>query len=389
MMITPPHAVHARPVPPGLMAGQRDGLDVSLSRARRRSDRLRIAFLLPQSGPAGLWGPSCQASAMLASSEVNAAGGILGREVDLVFADAGGDPAAIADMTVDLVAESGAEAVIGMHISAVRVALVRALRGRVPYVYTPVYEGGEQSPGLFMVGETPAQQLKPAIHWLAEQRGARRWYLVGNDYIWPHVSHRAARRYIKASGGEVVGIDYVPFGCEDLEDHLARIGKARPDAVLVSMVGTDCVIFNRAFARAGLARHMLRLSVASEENTLLGIGARNAENFYFTAGYLVGLDTPGNQAFLDRYHAAFGQVAPMPNTIGQSCYEGIRLYAELARRAGSLGVAALSRVSEGLAYTGARGRVTMRSRHLLSDIYLAQADGLTFRILAHFPVPAE
>ena len=126
------------------------------------------------------------------------------------------------------------------------------------------------------------------------------------------------------------------------------------------MVGTDCVVFNRAFARAGLARHMLRLSVASEENTLLGIGARNAENFYFTAGYLVGLDTPGNQAFLDRYHAAFGQVAPMPNTIGQSCYEGIRLYAELARRAGSLGVAALSRVSEGLAYTGARGRVTMR-----------------------------
>jgi urea transport system substrate-binding protein len=153
------------------------------------------------------------------------------------------------------------------------------------------------------------------------------------------------------------------------------------------MVGTDCVTFNRAFACAGLARDMLRLSVASEENTLLGIGAKHAENFYFTAGYLAVLDTAANQAYLDRYHSAFGGDAPMPNTIGQSCYEGIRLYAELARRAGSLGVDQLSRVSEGLSYTGGRGRVTMRARHLLSDIYLAEADGLTFRILEHFPAP--
>ncbi|MGO9399042.1 MAG: substrate-binding domain-containing protein [Xanthobacteraceae bacterium] len=384
---SPMTGLRSRSIPPGLATERCDGVDLSLSGARSRSDRLRIAFLIPLSGPAGLWGPSCQTSAMLASREVNAAGGILGREIELVFADAGADPEQVADETIDLIAETRAEAVIGMHISAVRVALVRALRGRLPYVYTPVYEGGERSSGLFMVGETPARQLKPAIHWLAEHRQARRWYLIGNDYIWPHVSHRAARRYIKETGGEVVGVDYVPFGSEDHEMHLARIRKVRPDVVLVSMVGTDCVTFNRAFACAGLARHMLRLSVASEENTLLGIGARHAENFYFTAGYLAVLDTPANQAFLDRYHAAFGGDAPMPNTIGQSCYEGIRLYAELARRAGSLGVTDLSRVSEGLTYTGGRGRVTMYGRHLLSDIYLAEADGLKFRILAHFPAP--
>ncbi len=375
----------ARSIPSGFATTRCDGIDRSLIETRSRSERLRIAFLLPLSGPAGLWGPSCQTSAMLASREVNAAGGILGREVELIFADAGADPAQVANDTIDLVAETRAQAVIGMHISAVRVALVRALRGRVPYVYTPVYEGGERSPGVFMVGETPARQLKPAIHWLAEHRKARRWYLIGNDYVWPHVSHRAARRYIKEAGGEVVGTDYVPLGSENHEIYLARIGKVRPDVVLVSMVGTDCVTFNRAFAGAGLARLMLRLSVASEENTLLGIGARHAENFYFTAGYLAVLDTPANQAFLDRYHGAFGGDAPMPNTIGQSCYEGILLYAEMARRAGSLGVADLSRVSEGLSYDGGRGRVTMHARHLLSDIYLAQADGLKFRILAHFP----
>ncbi len=378
-------ALHARPLPPSVITGGGDSLDLSLLGMRRRSDRLKIALLVPLSGPAGLWGPSCQTSALLAAREINAGGGILGREVELVFADAGGDPAAIADDTIELIGEHRAEAVIGMHISAVRLALVRALRGRIPYVYTPVYEGGERASGVFMVGETPPQQLKPAIHWLAEQRGARRWYLVGNDYVWPHVSHRAARRYIAEAGGKVLGVDYIPFGCDDPERHLLAIRACRPDAVLVSMVGADCITFNRAFADHGLAAHMLRLSAASEENTLLGIGAGNAENLYFTAGYLAGLDTPDNLAFLERYHATFGDNAPMPNTIGESCYEGVRLYAELARRAGSLEVAQLSRASEGLSYTGARGRVRMRSRHLHTDMYLAKADGLRFRVLAHFP----
>jgi urea transport system substrate-binding protein len=378
-------AWHARALPPRIVASGGDGLDVSLTSARRRTERLKIAMLIPLSGPAGLWGPSCQTSALLASREINQSGGILGRELELVFADAGGDPDGIANDTIELIAENRAEAVVGMHISAVRLALVRALRGRLPYVYTPVYEGGERAPGVFMVGETPPRQLKPAIHWLAEHRGARRWYLVGNDYVWPHVSHRAARRYVAQVGGNVLGTSYIPFGCDDHEPWLDEIRRCRPDAVLVSMVGTDCVTFNRAFAGQGLAPNMLRLSAASEENTLLGIGARNAENFYFTTGYLAGLETPDNLDFLERYHAAFGNDAPMPNTIGESCYEGVRLYAELARRATSLGVREMSRASEGLTYTGARGRVTMRARHLRSDIYLAQADGLRFRVLAHFP----
>src|SRR5690349_16801311 len=96
MIVTAPMpGVAARPFIPGVTAGSRDGLDLSLLRTRGRSDRLRIAFLIPLSGPAGLWGPSCQTSATLASREVNAAGGILGREVELVFADAGGDPQTI------------------------------------------------------------------------------------------------------------------------------------------------------------------------------------------------------------------------------------------------------------------------------------------------------
>ena len=299
-------SIMARPVPPGAIFSGRGDFESLRERPLGRRDRLRVALLAPLSGPAGLWGPSCLTSATLAARQINAKGGVVGRELELAFVDAGRDPAEVSEDTLDMVEAGEAQAVVGMHISAVRQALVRALRGRIPYVYTPVYEGGETAPGVFLVGETPALQLKPSIAWLAERRAARRWYFIGNDYVWPHVSHRAARRYVKASGGEIVGESFAPFDCEDYSFHLDRIRAARADAVLVSMVGNDCVSFNRAFAEAGLAPHMLRLSAASEENTLFGIGAENAENLYFAAGYLAGLDTPGNAAFLDGYHAAFG-----------------------------------------------------------------------------------
>jgi len=345
---------------------------------------LRVGLLIPLSGPAGLWGPSCQTSAMLAAAEINEQGGVLGRELELVLADAGGDPGDVAATALDMVEDGGVEAVVGMHISAVRLALVRALRGRIPYVYTPVYEGGEDRRGVFMVGETPQQQLRPAIAWLTEHRRANRWYLVGNDYIWPRVSHRDAKTYIAANGGRVVGEDYLPFGTEDFDASLRRIEAARPDAVLVSMVGGDSVAFNRRFGESGLARNMLRLSSAAEENTLFGIGAENAENFYYVAGYLASLATPDNQALLDRYRSAFGERAPMLNTIGQSCYEGLRLYAAMGARAGSLGLRALVKAAEGTSYRGGRGPVTLSGSHISTPIYLAEADGLEFRIIAQF-----
>ncbi len=367
------------------VAAQRHGETALPLRRVHGSDRLKIAMLVPLSGPASLWGPSCRTSALLAMHEVNTRGGILGRKLELVFADSGSQSGTIAEDTAELIALTQAQALIGMHSSALRGALVRALCGRIPYVYTPVYEGGERSPGVFLAGETPARQLRPAIRWMAAHRDARRWYLIGKDYVWPRVTHRVVRRYIAAAGGKVVGVSYVSSGCTDHAAYLEHIRRCRPDAVLVLIAGADGVSFNRAFADHGMSAQILRLSASGEENTLLGIGAGRTENFYFSTGYLAGLETPENLDFLARYHATFGSAAPMPNAIGESCYEGVRLYAELVGRAGSLEIAALTRVSEGLSYTGARGRVTMRARHLCSSIYLAQAEGLRFDVRAHFP----
>ena len=140
-------------------------------------------------------------------------------------------------MASDAVDFDDADVVVGCHMSVVRVVLRKALAGRLPYIYTPIYEGGERSPGVLAIGETPPRQARPAIAWLAEKKRAQRWYLIGSDYVWPWLSHRAVKRYIAEAGGQVVGEDFVTLGEHDHSSHFERIKAARPDVVFISLIG--------------------------------------------------------------------------------------------------------------------------------------------------------
>jgi urea transport system substrate-binding protein len=144
---------------------------------------LVVALVVPLQGPAGVFGPSCELSAQLAVEELNTAGGVLDREVRLVTVDGGRPPEQVAAEVEALVSLGAVDGVLGWHTSAVRQALLPRIAGRVPYVYTAQYEGGERTPGVFLTGETDAAQLLPAMRLLAEATGARRWCTVGNDYV--------------------------------------------------------------------------------------------------------------------------------------------------------------------------------------------------------------
>ena len=150
---------------------------------------LDVALVIPLQGPAGIFGPSCEACAELAAEEVNREGGVLGRELKFVVVDGGREPERVAD-EVDLLVTAGeVAAVTGWHISAVRQAIAPRVSGRVPYVYTPLYEGGERTPGVFLVGETPLPAAA-ALH-SVDGGGARR----------PQVVHRRRRLRLAARLG--------------------------------------------------------------------------------------------------------------------------------------------------------------------------------------------
>lgn len=345
---------------------------------------MAVALVAPLSGPLGLAGPSSLNCALLAVEELNAADGIHGRPIELVLVDGGREPGAVADSVRELVAAGRIDAVVGMHTSAVRTAVVGVVAGKVPYVYTPPYEGGERSPGVFLCGETPIGQVWPAISWLVQRRRARRWALVGNDYIWPRQVHRAARLFLSEVGATVVDECYLPFGVDDFGGCLSRLAAGAPDALLLSLVGEDLARFHQQFAGSRLADRVVRLSASLEENILLAMGGDSSGNLFATMGYFGALQTDANLAFAERYEARFGTEAPVLNVYGESCYEGLSLLSTLARRSPTLHPADLMAVSEGASFQGARGELTVHRRHVEQSAHLAVADGLEFRIVTSF-----
>lgn len=350
----------------------------------RSSKVVRIGLLVPFQGADAIWGPSCQYSAVLAAAELNERGGILGRQIQLLAADAGGRPEAVVERARDLVEKEGANALVGVHLSSVRLALSREFAGRVPYVFAPLFEGGVEGSDVFAIGEVPARQFSGPARWLMETLSAKRWFLVGNDYVWPRASHRWIRHFVEENGGEIIGEEYVGIGEEDTGHLLDLIEEARPDIVFQSLVGSECIPFNRAFAQRGMSKQTIRFSGAIEENTLLAIGEDHTENLYCAAGYFNALQTPENLRFLKRYRDAFGVTAPVQGVLSEACYEALHFLGALAARAGSFHHADLAAALEGLNFASARGVTTVRNSVACGPTFLARADGTQFEVLRGF-----
>lgn len=340
-----------------------------------------IGLFVATSGALGIWGPSTIACARLAAEEINRAGGLLGKEVRLSVVDSADERADLADQAGRIIADGEIDAIVGMHTSAVRQRLLEPVGGMLPYVYTPLYEGGERSPSVYTIGETPQQQLRPAIHALSSRFGLRRWALLGNDYIWPRTSHALAHAYVREAGGEVVDDLYLPLGTSDFDAVLARLSRLKADALLLSLAGQDAIEFNRNFGAAGsTVRGMVRLSCAIEENGLLAMGAENTEHLYAAAGYFSGVQSDANMAFKERYYALHGDRAPTLNALGQSTYEGVHFLAALVERQHqSRRQAAPLRCP--LGYRSARDAAYVNNDHKLYPMYLARAEGHLFQVI--------
>ncbi len=341
----------------------------------------RVALLIPMCGAAGIWAPSCIASAQVAVAELNQSDGICGRPVELVMIDSAVEAPTPVEQVVDaLLTAHAVDAIVGMHISAVRQRLRRIVRQRVPYVYTPLYEGGERTLGIFAIGDTPQRQLGPALQYFGTERRARRWALIGNDYVWPRASHDYAKQRLRALGAELSLERYLPFGLADMTSLVEELKRNRADAVLLSLVGQDAVTFNRTFGAADLHDRMLRFSCAIEENCLLACGANNLKGLYSAASYFGSLQTPANCVFRESYHSLHGDTAPVLNALGQSTYEGLQFLAGLLthdenewRHQNSSAVSAMD-------YRSVRRDRHPHSSAVTCPVYLARADGVHFDI---------
>lgn len=342
-----------------------------------------VALVVPLQGPEQMYGPCCTLCARLAAEEINETGGLLAREVRLRIVDGAAGPHRVAAEVDHLITEGRVDAVVGWHLSAVREVLAPRIAGRVPYVYTALYEGGETTPGVFLTGETPLSQLYPALDWMAGEISVHRWFVVGDDYVWPRRSTDAITRFARGRDDvQIEDAEFVPLGCTDFDDVARRIERSSCDGVLMLLVGRDAVEFNRRFTAGQLDVKCARLAPLMDETMLYESGAGHSRDVFTTAGYFEALPTEDNLRFSRRYVDRFGVDAPVLNSPGESCYEGLQLLAGLVVRAGSAEVGRICEVAPGTRYHGARGEVTMSGSHVDQQIYMATADGTSYDILA-------
>jgi urea transport system substrate-binding protein len=366
-------------------AGAAFGAMPGLIRPAAAAGDFKIGLFIALSGPASLFGPTQKACAELATEEINKAGGILGRQIKLIPTDAGGPPAESTKSAIRLMLEENVDMFVGSHDSATREALVATIKGKAPYIYTPVYEGGECAFNTYVIADTPEQQIRPSVAYMMKDRGAKSVYLIGDDYVWPRKCNEHAKKYVADNGGSIIAEEYVPFGAPNkFEEIVTRIKSAKPDMVLITLVGADNVNFNRTFAGFGLDKDIARLSLLLEENTLLGIGPESSNNLFSSMSYYANAPGEANKKFKEAYFAKFGDKAPQLGLIGADCYGGIYCAQALATKAAGTDAKKCMAASEGLSFPTAAGPVAMRGRHVDKTMFLATCKGTEFDIIKTF-----
>ena len=352
-----------------------------MPRVQPAAQSFRIGVVIPLQGPGGIFGPSCISVCEMAKDEINRDDGVAGRQAELVYIDGGQSPQRVAEEVARLIEDDLIDAVTGWHISSIRRLLAPIVSGRVPYVYTSLFEGGEHAPGVYCSGETPEQQVFPAMQWLRRNLGIRRWHVVGARYVWPVRSMEKTIQSASTMDVEIVGSTFVDMGSG--ADPLLPLDVAASgcDGVLMLLVGQDAVAFNRSFADAGLHRRITRYSPLMDENMLLASGAEATENLYCSASYFNSLTSADALDFLSRYVSAGGPAAPALNNMAQSCYQGIQTLVRLSQRADSLTVAAFDDVIDGLVLEGPRGIVRYHGNQAVQSVNLARADAFDFEVI--------
>ncbi len=291
----------------------------------------RVGLLTSKTGPASVFAEATEYAARMAVDEINDAGGIRDQPVGLLVGDDATEPAVGVSEARRLV-QAGCRVILATTTSATFAQAAHHLRGSgVPLVHTPMNEGGVSDEHCIRLGERPAEQLLAACPTM-EQTGSRRWYLAGNDYVWPRAVHYAARAVLPANSGRIVGEAYAPLGTRDFSAIIDKIQASKADTILSTFVGADLVAFERQCFEAGLRTRTRSLAPALDEPTRERIGDSAAIGTIGVARYFPEAQGAANADFAARYNSLYGDFAPALSSISQSVYDALHLVTCAANR---------------------------------------------------------
>lgn len=262
----------------------------------------------------------------LAVEEINARGGLLGRQVEMVVADGRSDPASAAVEAERLITGEKVSALFACWTSACRKAVKPVVERHDHLMFYPVqYEGLEQSPNILYTGSAPNQQIVPGVRWAMQQFG-KRVYLVGSDYVFPRTANLIIRDLVGAAAGEILAERYVPLGSPDVAEVIDEIRRKKPDVVFNTLNGSSNAPFFAALEKAGLGDLPL-VSFSVAEGEMQAWGGGRLTRHYGVWSYFQSVQREENRRFIAAYQARFGADRVTSDPL-EAAYVGVHLWAQ-------------------------------------------------------------
>ena len=349
------------------------------------ADTIKFVSILDQSGGLDIYGNPMADCTRMAVDEINAAGGLLGREVELKLYDP--------QSTIQYYTQYATEAAAGDQADVVHAGITSASREairptfsrfQVLYFYNTLYEGGVCDLNCFCTGSTPAQTVEKLVPYTMNKWG-KNVYVVAADYNYGQITAQWVQKYVGDNGGQVVETEFFPLDVTNFGPTIKKIQAAKPDMVMSALVGGAHVSFYRQYAAAGMNASV---PIAS---TTFGIGnehklisAEEGNGMICAYSYFEEVDTPANRDFVGRFNAHMDGNPPALNELAVRSYEGAYLWAEAVKQAGTVErIPVIEALRSGIGIDGPSGRVTIepKTNHALQPVYLAELQDQAFNII--------
>ena len=355
-------------------------------------ESVKLGLLHSLSGTIAIAEASLVDAEKMAIDEINAAGGVMGRKIEVIVEDGASENSVFSEKARKLLERDKVAAIIGCYTSASRKAVLPALsRAKGLLFYPTYYEGQEQDKHVIYTSQEATQSVVAAVEWMAREKG-KSFFLVGSDYIYPRTCNKIAKPTIAKLGGKVLGEEYAPLGHTEFSSIINKIKAAKPDCIYSTVVGGSNVAFYKQLRAAGLdGTKQTLLSTVVSENEIEGIGKDNAVGYYACMGYFQSIKNPANEKFVKAFKAKYGQDRVIGDPM-EVAYNSVYLWKLAVEKAKSFDADKVLAASAGVEIDAPEGKVRVHAsnQHVWKKVRVgkALADG-QFEIVWESPSPVE
>lgn len=358
-----------------LMAAEYPTAEVNTTGLAVTDDTVTVGQLHSITGTMAISETGSVEAERLAIKQINEMGGVLGRQIKIIQEDGASDWPTFAEKSKKLIIQDKVACVFGCWTSASRKAVLPIFEKENNMLYYPTfYEGLEASKNVVYTGQEATQQIIYGLDWAYENLGARTFYLIGSDYIWPRTSMKIARNHVervlkkKDPKCKVVGEEYYPLGHTNFRSLINKVKLKKPDLMFTAVVGGSNVAWYKQLKAAGVtSKKFNMLTISTTEDELLGIGGENAEGFYTSMKYFQSLDIPENIEFVKAFKEMWGEDSVIGD-VTQAAYLGPWIWKAAVEKAGSFDIDKIHAAHPGIELKAPEGyvRVHDSNQHLWS-----------------------